>query len=675
MDLRTAILLPQIVRLITSQMGSIFTREAVTNRLGVMNAPFQSGGSFTGAYQGQSTRDNYAKMLRGVGGYRSESDLYGGASILGQIGALRDTGPESQGLARQAGLLGRLTGTGLTGGAGIMGNLRSAPTVIGLQQLGVQVSPGGKMRAPSDIFEGLYGQVAGSQTGQGAKDVFRSGQAPGSGLDVMMDQLGFSPETKQAFLAFGAIRAQRGKSMTPDEFAKSVGKNIDNASENMRKFSESMAHLKDSLATTIIPAFTTLADALTKVFNFFGKFSDGLTNAQKALMLLAGAATVASVKMALGGAGGVGGLIGKVPGLGGLAGGGGAGILGTVGLSVGGGLAGSWAGGHLVKGHGAGHKAASVLGGAAGGAATGAAFGALGGPLGVGAGAVVGGVLGGITGLFGDPVNSTDVGDPDWTDRGLLANPPPAAGTAPGGPLRGGGNSANLNPTFVDRLRQMFTDNPLLSLTSGWRSHEEQAYLRWQKLTGKRSKPVAPVGTSKHESGYAADIGPPSQYKWLADHAPDYGLVLPMPGVEPWHWELPRSGGKSWSPPASGGSITRPSSTQPSATKKKPAFSLAHAAPSAASSGGTNEADWLENFFAGGGGGTARAGGGGGDMGDAVAVQYGMPSTGGATSVTIHHAEFNVTIAKGTPEEAERVARYLMEILSDRTQLQELARR
>jgi hypothetical protein len=260
------------------------------------------------------------------------------------------------------------------------------------------------------------------------------------------------------------------------------------------------------------------------------------------------------------------------------------------------------------------------------------------------------------------------VGDAYPSDAQLLASPPAAISTPPGGPLRGSGNSANLNPTFVERLQAMFAANPKLSLTSGWRSHEEQAYLRWQKLTGRKKVPVAPVGSSKHESGYAADIGPASEYGWLAQNAPKYGLVLPMPGVEPWHWELPKNAGGDWSAPAMSG-------TQASGTATSARGSAGRAMPPPRrTSSAMNEADVVAAFFssAGGGGYAGGAGVGSDASGDPVYMSGGG---GVSQSITVHKIELNLSIAKGTYEEAENTARYLGQILSDRDRLLALAQK
>jgi hypothetical protein len=175
-------------------------------------------------------------------------------------------------------------------------------------------------------------------------------------------------------------------------------------------------------------------------------------------------------------------------------------------------------------------------GGAAGGAAkwglTGAGLGAMvGGPMGAAIGGGIGAVTGGIGGFFG-------VGDPE-TD------------SAAGGPLPPGDN-VGLHPTLDRALRRMFADNPKLRINSGRRSTAEQhdlfmgrhhedpngkySYMgkRWSRNRG--APPTAVPGRSKHEKGLAADIGPSSEYGWLAANASKYGLKKTVAN-EPWHFE------------------------------------------------------------------------------------------------------------------------------------------
>lgn len=204
------------------------------------------------------------------------------------------------------------------------------------------------------------------------------------------------------------------------------------------------------------------------------------------------------------------------------------------------------AGGAAVLGGGVGYLAGTAakhatggnrLAGAAGGALAGAGAGALLGAklgslmvpipgIGTGVGALAGGIIGGLGGLFGDPHRTYSQGD-----ASVLHERTHHPETAVHG----------MNPEFRRRLEAMFRDNPRLRLTSGYRSPQRQKEL-WDQAVRKYGSPeaarkwVAPPGKSNHEKGVAADIGPESEYGWLARNAPKYGLSPYAP--EPWHWEL-----------------------------------------------------------------------------------------------------------------------------------------
>jgi hypothetical protein len=130
----------------------------------------------------------------------------------------------------------------------------------------------------------------------------------------------------------------------------------------------------------------------------------------------------------------------------------------------------------------------------------------------------------------GDPVSAWG-----WMMYGGdVGDAPPTGGTAQS--LRGKGQTQGMNADFVARLARMFTDNPKLSLTSGYRSTAEQQRLYDLYKAGKGNLAAAP-GKSKHEKGLAADVGPPSEYGWLAQNVAKYGLGLPIGNIEPWHVE------------------------------------------------------------------------------------------------------------------------------------------
>lgn len=79
-----------------------------------------------------------------------------------------------------------------------------------------------------------------------------------------------------------------------------------------------------------------------------------------------------------------------------------------------------------------------------------------------------------------------------------------------------------------------------ITITSGFRSRAEQ-----QRLWDSRASnpyPVAPPGTSRHESGHAIDI-PSALVADLRRVGPASGLCFPLPVSDPIHFELCR-----WSP-------------------------------------------------------------------------------------------------------------------------------
>lgn len=108
-----------------------------------------------------------------------------------------------------------------------------------------------------------------------------------------------------------------------------------------------------------------------------------------------------------------------------------------------------------------------------------------------------------------------------------------------GGPDAPGGMS---EAEFNRRLQKMMKDAPGgVSITSGKRDPAKQKQL-WENALKKYGDPeiadnwVARPGTSKHESGLAADLkfASPAVKKWYHENAKKYGLYFPM-SHEPWH--------------------------------------------------------------------------------------------------------------------------------------------
>jgi D-alanyl-D-alanine carboxypeptidase len=78
-----------------------------------------------------------------------------------------------------------------------------------------------------------------------------------------------------------------------------------------------------------------------------------------------------------------------------------------------------------------------------------------------------------------------------------------------------------------------------LTIRSGWRSQEQQAWLYQAWRDGHGAKAAKP-GYSQHQAGRALDLDlDEASYAWLQQHARRFGFRRTVRG-EPWHWELVR---------------------------------------------------------------------------------------------------------------------------------------
>ena len=100
-----------------------------------------------------------------------------------------------------------------------------------------------------------------------------------------------------------------------------------------------------------------------------------------------------------------------------------------------------------------------------------------------------------------------------------------------GDPGTGSTTTGGLQPQLSQRMQAMMRANPSIKISSGHRTASQQQNL--YNLKG--GKGVARPGHSEHQSGKAADIGPPSQFGWISKNAQKFGLHLPAPTSEPWH--------------------------------------------------------------------------------------------------------------------------------------------
>lgn len=106
----------------------------------------------------------------------------------------------------------------------------------------------------------------------------------------------------------------------------------------------------------------------------------------------------------------------------------------------------------------------------------------------------------------------------------------------------GGAGRTGLAPAMlaaIDRVEQLL-GRPL-TIVSGFRSRADQQRLWDNRFTN--PYPVAPPGTSRHESGYAIDV-PAADVGDLRRVGPLAGLCTPLPASDPVHFEL-----CPWSPP------------------------------------------------------------------------------------------------------------------------------
>jgi hypothetical protein len=312
--------------------------------------------------------------------------------------------------------------------------------------------------------------------------------------------------------------------------------------------------------------------------------------------------------------------------------------------------------------------------------ATGAGIGAaLGGGVFSPVGAAVGGAVGLGVGaakefLFGDPVDRHGrrvdemqrVGDAAPPGGGMTVSKADEIIRSRGG----AGEVTGIQPDFKIKLGQLFAMNPKLSLTSGYRSAaaQEKIYREryrppypgapldapgWVHVSG---APAAKPGKSNHGAGLAADIGPESQYGWLAANAPKVGLVKPM-SYEPWHWEPPGATErrKSGVPSAGGEEAASGGDTAADTTGTAAAGAVVGASVGTARGG-------LGSTTQGGPGAAAAAGAaigvspGGGtavgsaaDAGTGANASGGTPWAGGAGSISINQAADYLRQA-GVPE-------------------------
>lgn len=120
----------------------------------------------------------------------------------------------------------------------------------------------------------------------------------------------------------------------------------------------------------------------------------------------------------------------------------------------------------------------------------------------------------------------------------------------PGYGAYGAQSTAGLAPDLRPKVDAMLKANPKLRVTSGLRDSFTQS-----KLKGKGIGHFNAQGTSQHVGGWAADIGPRSQYKWIQANARKFGLDHGSKYGEPWHVQVAGTMSPSRLPGYSAGDI------------------------------------------------------------------------------------------------------------------------
>src|SRR6185503_13354120 len=94
---------------------------------------------------------------------------------------------------------------------------------------------------------------------------------------------------------------------------------------------------------------------------------------------------------------------------------------------------------------------------------------------------------------------------------------------------QGGTTTSGMHPDMKRKVGAMQRANPRVKVTSGLRDTGLQQRLRQKGYKNVSGKPSA------HTRGMAADLGPPSEYGWIAQNANKFGLKSGKGHGEPWH--------------------------------------------------------------------------------------------------------------------------------------------
>lgn len=493
-----------------SQLGMAAGAEAAAQLGGAINSRMQGiqqGGvpiQLMGAQQGVITNTTTAANVSAFMGIKTQSQADTAQMMAGyqQNSVLSTMGPNSRGFANFKSFMNAQMGLNPGMSASQAMQNATALTSPQFEQWAMQRTGGkaglfnaqtGQINSSQDVFMSLAKMLTGNPnlTPALAKQMANnpkswtsmSNNLSNAGLSSMIPMM-------HTFMGSGManVNANNGPISTTVA-AHLLTQSTAGAQTSQQAFMQT-AQLQNA-ASDVATAFQHVTQDVMKLDPMLAPLTAGM-----AMLARAGAQAASALYMLKAVAGGLGGMGG--PGaaenaeskgmLGGMMGKGmGYGMLGELaglGLSYGGSKLGG-TGGKIMS------KAGSTLSGAATGMMIGAMIPGLGE---TGISEVAGGLIGGALGLFGDPVGT-----------------------------------GGMQPNLAHGITAMQRDNPNIQINSGYRTAGQQAAL----YAAKGGRGVARPGQSPHQLGKAADVGPSSQYAWIAANAPRYGLASDK--SEPWH--------------------------------------------------------------------------------------------------------------------------------------------
>jgi LAS superfamily LD-carboxypeptidase LdcB len=148
---------------------------------------------------------------------------------------------------------------------------------------------------------------------------------------------------------------------------------------------------------------------------------------------------------------------------------------------------------------------------------------------------------------------------------------------------------ADAAKAYLDMKGAAASEGVRITLTSAWRSYQEQKYL-YDNQNKPGFNPAAAPGTSKHEFGLAIDVA--NGIPWVTRHGSRFGWIATVPG-EPWHFEF----NGSYTPQASRQKTQRVSSSTATPTTANIASSTPRVSNTANQIAMTPAYDDIETVF------------------------------------------------------------------------------